>query len=87
MHTEQTQTLNYYPLTKISDYNPTWKMEAWCRRNEGRWYLYLQSDGNVEVSEFERVGQEIYQVWKDGVKIFHTPFRLNVVFGVYTLVR
>lgn len=73
--------MEMYPLTKLTDYNPLWKVQAWCRRNLGTYYLYEQRDGNVDISTFERsmstvdVHDKLLELWRDGELIYRDPRR------------
>lgn len=71
--------MDIYPLTKITSYNPLWKVQAWCRRNNGRFYLYEQDNGNVEISSFERQGEDVLELWVDGTRRFRDPRRPDKV--------
>jgi len=63
-----------FPLTKITAYNPLWKMEAWCRRVPGCHYLYAEKNTNVVRSDFElQTDLPLLSYWVDGICVFtHT---------------
>lgn len=64
--------MEIYPLTKLTKHNPLWKVQAWCRRNTGRYFLFQEDNGNVVVTTDpgERINDQILETWQDGVRVY-----------------